>query len=947
MGGGKTKIPVSDYLMSIHFGICKGQLDSVNKIYVKEKPIWCGFAREQTSINVDMKDLFGGDKKEGGVRGTMELFMGTADQTMTLEIASRYGRTPNTMPGYRGIGSIFFRGTGAGGFKWISNNPYLPGAWVNVSRIPKGLSNSFAEVYEVDPDLSGSGSILDGFGEKFPIEVGSLETWVVYDLVALGIPTDKIDEGTLAGFDPDGEAIEDGVRIYLSFEIAFPGFIPGTSGNTTHEFDVEFYSSSIAPENLLETGFIGSTSFTGEISAGSTYHFKQATSDNLPRFCRFVRVRCHRSDEIAYFVPGSEDSYFIYGLGDVAASHCGTDTMGRLPDANPAHMIYEVLTDRDWGMGAPPSSIDLASFMYAAELFHTERFGLSIMWSQQSDIQSYVSEILDHVQANLFIDPRSGLWTLVPLRGDYDPDTLPVLNPSNCKATNRQRKGLGETVNEIVVSWTNPNNEKEETITFQDLGSIAANDGEIISASRNYYGIRNAKLASAVGQRDLRSASYPMFGCDIVAHRSMSFLRPGSVAKLDWPEDGIVGMIVRVGKVDYGRPGEGSVKFPVTEDVFALDVATYTGTQTGEWVSPETPPTPMTSTAALTIPLPLLLRSGVPLSDISDEDYPSVFNGVLSDHETAAVEYFELQGPLIRPNGDPYIGLLGNVLPTASAPLTQALVAEPFTVLTGFQIAEIASPGTVEVGDFIYLTSGSNDETSEVLMLDSFDGSDWTVARGMFDTIPRAWPIGTRAWFLGDDVAARDPAVQTAGVPIPYRLLTRTSGGTLPLGSAPVFTFTASERPYLPFRPANVTFTPSGGGTPLSPELPADPGAVVPLQYLLADKPTSISVAFATRNRLSEDIVAPKWDAATVTPETGQTTTIRLRDLDTDMVLTTLSGLTSSPQVLSLAAITGLGRFAVEVLSVRDGFESLQYVAQRIKVVEPGYGNAYGFAYAD
>lgn len=932
MGGGKTKIPVSDYLMSIHFGICKGQLDSINKIYVKEKPVWCGFAREQTSINVDMKDLFGGDKKEGGVRGTMELFMGTADQTMTLEIASRYGRTPNTMPGYRGIGSVFFRGTGAGGFKWISNNPYLPGAWVNVSRIPKGLSNSFAEIYETDPEYTGGGAPGPGsFTDSAPFFFPDRNVWLTLDLAAMGVPEPVIATGTMT------------LYTNWTYNYAFPAPIALIT-------DWEFYSEAVAPEFLIVAGYRNNP------NPFNLPFYEHECYEDIPAGTRFVRVRARAWDDFlpgshigGYFMDTPQGNAILYnvGGGEVVAAHCGTDTMGRLADANPAHMIYEVLTDRDWGMGAPPSSIDLASFMYAAELFHTERFGLSIMWSQQSDIQSYVSEILDHVQANLFIDPRSGLWTLVPLRGDYDPDALPVLNPSNCKATNRQRKGLGETVNEIVVSWTNPNNEKEETITFQDLGSIAANDGEIISASRNYYGIRNAKLASAVGQRDLRSASYPMFGCDIVAHRSMSFLRPGSVAKLDWPEDGIVGMIVRVGKVDYGRPGEGSVKFPVTEDVFALDVATYTGTQTGEWVSPETPPTPMTNTAALTIPLPLLLRSGVPLSGISDDDYPSVFNGVLSDHETAAVEYFELQGPLIRPNGDPYIGLLGNVLPTASAPLTQALVAEPFTVMDEFQITEIANPGTVEVGDFIYLTSGSNDETSEVLMLDSFDGSNWTVARGMFDTVPRVWPIGTRAWFLGDDVAARDPAVQTAGVPIPYRLLTRTSGGTLPMSSAPVFTFTASERPYLPFRPANVLFTPSGGGAPLSPELPADPGAVVPLQYLLADKPTSISVAFSTRNRLSEDIVAPKWDAATVTPEAGQTTTIRLRDLDTDTVLTTLSGLTSSPQVLSLAAITGLGRFAVEVLSVRDGFESLQHVAQRIMVVEPGYGNAYGFAYAD
>ena len=141
------------------------------------------------------------------------------------------------------------------------------------------------------------------------------------------------------------------------------------------------------------------------------------------------------------------------------------------------------------------------------------------------------------------------------------------------------------------------------------------------------------------------------------------------------------------------------------------------------------------------------------------------------------------------------------------------------------------------------------------------------------------------------------------------------------------------------------TFAPVDG-TFIFATVEAGPGALSPLLYLVGDQPTAIDVTWANRNRLSEDTVAPRWTAGTVTPEPGQTTTVRLRDLDTNTVLTTSAGLTGTSTTFDVSAITGAGRFSVEVLSVRDGFESLQFAAQVINVIEPGYGNAYGLSYS-
>ena len=57
---------------------------------------------------------------------------------------------------------------------------------------------------------------------------------------------------------------------------------------------------------------------------------------------------------------------------------------------NPAHIIYECLTDRTWGRGYSSAEIDDASFRAAADTLYAENFGLSILWDQQQDIEAFI-----------------------------------------------------------------------------------------------------------------------------------------------------------------------------------------------------------------------------------------------------------------------------------------------------------------------------------------------------------------------------------------------------------------------------------------------------------------------------------------------------------------------------------------------------------------------------
>ena len=75
---------------------------------------------------------------------------------------------------------------------------------------------------------------------------------------------------------------------------------------------------------------------------------------------------------------------------------------------NPVHIIYECLTNRDFGMGTPATDLDDEVFRNAAQQLYNENFGLSMVWGQQTSVQDFIGEVLAHISGVLYIDRRKG-----------------------------------------------------------------------------------------------------------------------------------------------------------------------------------------------------------------------------------------------------------------------------------------------------------------------------------------------------------------------------------------------------------------------------------------------------------------------------------------------------------------------------------------------------------
>ncbi|MEG3175850.1 phage tail protein [Sphingomonas sp. RB3P16] len=589
-------------------------------------------------------------------------------------------------------------------------------------------------------------------------------------------------------------------------------------------------------------------------------------------------------------------------------------------DANGAHIIFECLTNLDWGMGAPAGLINVASFEAAAVTLFNEGFGLSLAWVKSTTIEAFVSEVVDHILATVFVNPSDGLITIKLIRDDYNPADLPTLTPDNCTIKKFDRKLWGETINEIVVTWTNPVNESEETVSAQDLANCSI-QGNIVSQSRNYYAVRNAELAMRLALRDLRSVSAPLASFQIEVDRSAWNFVPGGLARLYSPEDGIDGVILRIGKIDYGKPGAPSITVNAIEDIFGLPTSHYTAPPVSQWVDPASDPAPMAFARVITMPR-YFVENTLNAQAVAQSLYPEVTTLLLAAQNDTDTFDYDLLTTATSPTGVATTSDLGLHAVVGRAALASALAAEPISTITpvGF-----FGPRFTAINTFVMI--GDVGETAmEIALITGSDGSGITLARGLLDTVPHAWAAGTALWFAPINIATADTTVRAAGEIAQYKLLTRTSRDVLAESLAPIVSQTLTDRPWRPNRPGNVKIGGVGFAT------------------VEAGTASSLPLTWANRNRLMEPLRVIRWTDNTVTPEAGQTTTVTLMKSDRT-VLATYAGLTGTSFDIPIEGFHSEAAGIVRVTAVRDGLESLQGHEISVTITVRGYGRAYGTFY--
>lgn len=734
MGGSSKAQTVSyKYHMGVQLALCHGPVDQVSEFIYGEESAWTGAITKTDSFYLDKPSLFGGDSREGGVVGWIDVMMGDREQAVNPYLQAKIA---GPVPAYRGLLTIVYRSPMVNGvpsgysFQWSSGNPYFKNPWWRVARYTKGWSR------------------------------------------------------------------------------------------------------------------------------------------NTPWYPEKAQI-------------------------------------GR--DMNPAHIIYECLTNQEWGMGYSPNDIDETSFRAAADKLSAESFGMSLLWTDQTTIQDFVGLVIGHIDASLRISIHTARFELNLIRDDYVPANLPELNPDNIlELTSYERTAWGDTANEVVIKYKD-RNQKDTTIAVQDLACIEV-QGSIVSATKDFVGIREDALANRVAIRELHKFSTPLAKITLTCNRVAWDWNITDVFVLTWPKLGLNRVPFRIADINKGDLVNGQITIQAMEDIFGLPANAYVQPQQPGWVDPISQPKAPIAQRVMEVPYWDIIRN-YSAADIAYLSDGYAFGEVLAVSPSNDSFGFDIWA---SPNDTTYTEV-GKGTFTPSGVITTDMVRGGNQVT--LTLAGMVDVDDVSLGTYAYI----DDEAFSVQAFNISTGVI-TLARAVLDTVPAAHPIGSRIYFSDNGYAGYDQTQRTEGERTYYKALTRTGRGVQGIATAQSMSITFRARAQRPYPPGNVAVN----GT-----------------YFPSKTYGALSMTWSHRSRTQQTVSLIPFTSGNIGPETGTTYTVRAYSGAT--LLKTYSGITTTSWSMPAADDSAAGypqTLRVELESSVGGKASLQ--KHDITIDRHGFGFHFG-----
>lgn len=602
--------------------------------------------------------------------------------------------------------------------------------------------------------------------------------------------------------------------------------------------------------------------------------------------------------------------------------------------ANGAHIIYETLTNNDWGMGYTSNSIDTVSFTEVADQLYAEGLSLSFELANTDSIEAFLYTVVKHINGVFYTKPDTGLFALKLLRDDYDINTLPQYNEANITILESfERASYSEVVNEIVVIYRPQGTDKDDSVTVQDLAAIQAQEG-IVSQSVNYPGIDTATNAARVAMRDLRQKSTPLARVKFRTLRSSWTSTIGDVISFSWAEHGITGMVLRVLDVNYGELTSGEITLNCVEDVFGLPATTYIGDQPSGWVDPIQPPV-VANFRKLEESNYWDIARSLTQADFAYMTPTSVLLKSVVGHPPNLTINYELW---TTSSGGSYRYAADGNFAAHGLLTTNITYIQTSIVITGLS----GNTDSFTLGSYGIIDN-------EVVRIDSINSITGSVVigRGCLDTVPTEHLQNARLYF-SEGFQGFDLEEYSTGELLSGKILPRTGQDILPLASAPVDSLTSVGRfikPYVPgnFRFNNVAYPESFSDTltvswshrdrtlQLATIIDTTSGNIGP------ELNTTYTVALYNENdtlvRTVDNIVGLNYQWATEVVDSGI--------ISQPLAWYDSTNLVTDPDLIPFARLNAQVRVTLE--SVRDGYVSFQ--KHNFTTDRNGYGTHYGKRY--
>ncbi|WP_180115104.1 phage tail protein [Acinetobacter sp. YH12140] len=566
-------------------------------------------------------------------------------------------------------------------------------------------------------------------------------------------------------------------------------------------------------------------------------------------------------------------------------------------DINPIHKIREILTD-DTAMNKPESDVNDINFMKAADRIWDEGLGISWSITEKSCLEA-IEELCGHIEAGVRVNRQTGLYEVVLFRDDwFSDDEIHTLAVNKIKSMSLEVANADEAINQLNVSYYNRDAIKDSSFSIAENASIRNLNGRVNAEDVDFPYFMNQRNAAVVAQWKLKQMSAPVWkGSFTTAEYNARKWNRYDLLKLAWPRKWQGEITVRIMKINLGTGAEVLIDF--------IEVVPYSSQLWSD----------------VTIDEPIDVGVQPPLACPYEPFEMPYYLAVMAlgqrqvDEELNYENNFGIVGVVAQ---QPQSNSLYAVMMThdgtegeewlRAATINYEPAAELDQIIsrtsTSFVVKDSTVIASVSIGTLIKCGSDWIGTPGEWMVFQGVDPHTGVVnvKRGVLDSLPQAWGVGTKLYFCGNDVAY-DQTEYISGEEVFVSALTTTPSGMLEQEGSIAIEMNA--RAFKPYPPANVRFN----------------GNYFPETHVISN---DILLTWAHRNRLQQtggEIIG--WFDGSVTLENGVTYSLELSTVQDGIIHSEINiGLDN--YTIPASALLQNKAHKLKLWSVRDGFESYQ-----------------------
>lgn len=864
MGGSSKKQTVGYfYDKDLHGVLCHSPVDAITRIECDDREIARSEISETGNFYINKPDVFGGKDREGGIQGNIDVLFGREDQQQNSYMLGKLGEY---LPSYRGVLSIVFKKL------YVGMNPYLRSFKFRVKKTSVGWYDEKSRINETFFNGQQIKGLYDDYYKYL------VETYISsFDEFSYMSSPDYDDSSWGYSRAPFGSYTNN------------PEFIP-----------VNTYISPRSNKAILvrKSFFIKNPSICGDITVtintddgGGIYFNGENLSTHGGRLNTIVipnsKIREGNNVLMACCVDGvpsgSPTNIYISMWFDNSIISMSDS------DINPAHIIYDLLSNKIYGKGAPNSKIDLDALKKMADTLYDERMGISLVWGESSSYEDFMNLVCDHIKAVVpYVDVQTGKWTTKLLRDDYSKPALVHLNESNIQSVkNFTRKTMSDAVNVVTVTYWDREQGKTATISVDNPARVAQ-QGKTITQKIDYDGFTNSEIAGRVALRELKTLSSFLASVTLQAFgdEAMS-LKVGDCFRWSWGDFRISEVVMRVTKVNYGGVLTNYATIDAIEDSFSTP---------NEAVVPYLPPNEQDSEEPKQAEF---MAIEAPYFDMVQMFGEADVNSTLEANPDIGYALVSVDRPQANALNATLLTSLSNDFDDVGvvdfAP-TARLVEDIDKITQSFLIKNIENLSEASTNTLIQV----NDETMAYVSYD-LSTSTLTVKRGVHDTTVHNHPADSIIYFW-DEYASYDQTQQIDGTIVNVKVLTNTGRDILNESFATTKQVEFNSRAIRPYPPANVKIN----------------GEYFPEDFI-----NDIVLTWVDRNRLQQTggEILGFYDGG-VTIEENVEYVAELYDSNNTLVDSQNVGQLTTATLDTSGLSTQTAK--ISLYSVRDGFESYQ-----------------------